>query len=45
MVLSLKLLQGLNSPYIIKYNNAFIPKKNKLYIIMKLQANNDLENI
>ena len=43
MVLSLKLLQGLNSPYIIKYNNAFIPKKNKLYIIMKLQANNDLE--
>ena len=39
----LKLMQDLNSPYIIKYNNVFVIKKNKLYIILKLEANNSLE--
>ena len=44
MVLSLKLLQGLNSPYIIKYHSFFLDNNaNKLYIVMEFMANNDLE--
>ena len=40
----IKLIQGLNSPHIIKYHSFFLDNStNKLYIVMEFMANNDLE--
>ena len=38
----IQLIQGLDSPHIIKYYNSFIVE-NKLYIIMEYMSNKDLE--
>ena len=38
----IKLIQGLNSPYIIKYHSFFLDI-NKLYIVMEFIVNNDLD--
>ena len=40
----IKLVQGLNSPHIIKYHSYFLDNNtNKLYIVMEFMASNDLE--
>jgi len=40
----IKLIQGLNSPHIIKYYNNFMDNNNKLYIIMDHMSNGDLKD-
>ena len=40
----IKLIQGLYSPYIIKYHSYFLDNNtNKLYIVIEFMASNDLE--